>query len=91
MVHAELNAILNANGRDLRGSKLYVALFPCNECAKAIIQSGVKELYYLSDKYATTPTTIASKRMLDAAGVKYTQLRTNVKSITLDFIPEEEK
>ena len=91
VVHAELNAILNANGRDLRGSKLYVALFPCNECAKAIIQSGVKEIFYLSDKYAETPTTKASKRMLDAAGVKYTQLRTGITSITLDFIPEEDK
>ena len=91
VVHAELNAILNANGRDLRGSRLYVALFPCNECAKAIIQSGVREVYYLSDKYATTPTTIASKRMLDAAGVRYTQLRTSLKTITLDFVPEEEK
>ena len=91
VVHAELNAVLNASGRDLRGSKLYVALFPCNECAKAIIQSGVREVYYLSDKYATTPTTIASKRMMDAAGVKYIQLRTKVDSITLDFIPEEER
>ena len=91
VVHAELNAILNANGRDLRGSRLYVALFPCNECAKAIIQSGVREVFYLSDKYGSTPTTLASKRMLNAAGVKCTQLRTNVKSITLDFTPEEEK
>ena len=91
VVHAELNAILNANGRDLRGSKLYVALFPCNECAKAIIQSGVKEVFYLSDKYATTPTTLASKRMLDAAGVKYIQLRPAIDSSTLDFIPEEDK
>jgi len=91
VVHAELNAILNANGRDLRGSRIYVALFPCNECAKAIIQSGIREIYYLFDKYATSPTTIASKRMLDAAGVKYTRLRTNVKEITLDFVPEEEK
>ena len=91
VVHAELNAILNANGRDLRGSKLYVALFPCNECAKAIIQSGVKEVYYLSDKYASTPSTVASKRMMDAAGVKYTRLRPSVSSITLDFVPEEEK
>ena len=90
VVHAELNAILNANGRDLRGSKLYVALFPCNECAKAIIQSGIREVLYLSDKYATTPTTLASKRMLTAAGVKFTQLKTNVKSITLDLTPEEE-
>ena len=91
VVHAELNAILNANGRDLRGSRVYVALFPCNECAKAIIQSGVKEVVYLSDKYANTPGVQASKRMLDAAGVKYTQLRPAVKSITLDFTPEEEK
>ena len=91
MVPAELNAILNANGRDLRGSKLYVALFPFNECAKAIIQSGVREVYYLSDKYATTPTTIASKRMLDAAGGKYIQLRPAIDAITLDFIPEEDK
>ena len=91
MVHAELNAILNASGRDLRGSKLYVALVPCNECAKAIIQSGVREVYYLSDKYATTPSTLASKRMFQAAGVKCIQLRTNVKTVTLDFTPEEEK
>ena len=91
VVHAELNAILNANGRDLRGSRVYVALFPCNECAKAIIQSGVKEVVYLSDKYGNTPGTLASKRMLAAAGVKCTQLKANTKSITIDLIPEEEK
>ena len=91
VVHAELNAILNANGRDLRGSKLYVALFPCNECAKAIIQSGVKEVVYLSDKYDGTPMNLASKRMLDAARVKRTQLKTSIDSIVLDFIPEEDK
>ena len=91
VVHAELNAILNANGRDLRGSRLFVALFPCNECAKAIIQSGVKEVLYLSDKYADSMSTIASKRMMDSAGVKYTQLRPGMKSITLDFVPEEDR
>ena len=91
VVHAELNAILNANGRDLRGSRIYVALFPCNECAKAIIQSGVKEVLYLSDKYADTPATKASKRMMDAAGVKYTQLKTNLETITLSFVPEEDR
>ena len=91
VVHAELNAILNANGRDLRGSKLYVALFPSNEGAKAIIQSGVKEVYYLSDKYADSMATLASKRMMDSAGVRYTQLRTELKSITLDFVPEEDR
>ena len=91
VVHAELNAILNANGRDLRGSKLYVALFPCNECAKAIIQSGVREVVYLSDKYKDTMGNFASKKMLDAAGVKYTRLESRVQSIVLDFVPEEEK
>ena len=91
VVHAELNAILNASGRDLRGSRLFVALFPCNECAKAIIQSGVKEVLYLSDKYADSMSTLASKRMLQSAGVKFTQLRTDIKSITLDFVPEEER
>ena len=91
VVHAELNAILNANGRDLRGSRVYVALFPCNECAKAIIQSGVKEVVYLSDKYANTPGTLASKRMLAAAGVKCTQLKAATKSITIDLIPDEDK
>ena len=88
--HAELNAILNSAHSDLRGSRVYVTLFPCNECAKAIIQSGVKEVYYLSDKYADTLATMASKRMMDSAGVRYIQMRTEIKSITLDFTPEEE-
>ena len=91
VVHAELNAILNANGRDLRGSRVYVSLFPCNECAKAIIQSGVREVYYLSDKYKDTMGNFASKRMLSAAGVKFTKLQTNVENLTLSFIPEEEQ
>ena len=91
VVHAELNAILNANGRDLRGSRIYVALFPCNECAKAIIQSGIREIVYLSDKYKDTMGNLASKKMLDAAGVTYTRLQSRVQSITLDLIPEEDK
>ena len=91
VVHAELNAILNASGRDLRGSRIYVALFPCNECAKSIIQSGIKEVIYLSDKYNDTMLNLVSKRMLDAAGVKYTRMRTELKELTLDFVPEEEK
>ena len=91
VVHAELNAILNANGRDLRGATVYVALFPCNECAKAIIQSGIKEVVYLSDKYKDTMGNLASKKMLDAAGVKYTKLTPARKEITLDFVPAEEK
>ena len=91
VVHAELNAILNANGRDLRGSRIYVALFPCNECAKAIIQSGIQEVYYLSDKYADTMMNLVSKRMLDAAGVRYNRLQTEIDSLTLDFVPEENR
>ena len=91
VVHAELNAILNANGRDLRGSRIYVALFPCNECAKAIIQSGIKEVMYLSDKYNDTMLNLVSKKMLQAAGVKFTQMRTDLKELTLDFVPEEDK
>ena len=79
--HSELNAILNYGGGSLRGAKLYVSLFPCNECAKAIIQSGIKEIIYDSDKYASTPSTIASKRMFDAAGVKYTQYQRTGRDI----------
>lgn len=71
--HSELNAILNYRGGSLEGAKMYVTLFPCNECAKAIIQAGIRTLVYDSDKYALSPSTIASKRMLDAAGVRYYQ------------------
>ena len=70
--HAELNAILNSN-HDLKNSKIYVTLFPCNECAKAVIQSGIKEVIYLSDKYENTNSTIASKKMLNMAGIKLTK------------------
>ena len=73
VVHAELNAILNSNQK-CTGASIYVSLFPCNECAKAIIQSGIKKIVYESDKYAHTDATIASKRMLVAAGVELVQL-----------------
>ena len=71
--HAELNAILNhASGTgSLKGARIYTTLFPCNECAKAIIQSGIREIIYDSDKYGDTPAVIASRKMLDAAGVHY--------------------
>ncbi|MBR2611722.1 MAG: dCMP deaminase family protein [Clostridia bacterium] len=84
VVHAELNAILNNRGKSLQGARLYVGLFPCNECAKAIIQAGVSEVIYLSDKYATTPSTLASKRMLAAAGIKLRQL-TSKASLLIQF------
>ena len=70
VTHSELNAILNYRGGTLEGSTIYVTLFPCNECAKAIIQSGIREVVYDSNKYEFTASTIASKRMLIAAGVK---------------------
>ena len=80
--HSELNAILNAHGKDLRGCRLYVTLFPCNECAKAIIQSGIKEVYYLSDKYHDTNGCVASRKMFDAAKIKYTKLSVD-KTLTI--------
>lgn len=83
--HAELNAILNFRGGSLEGCKIYVALFPCNECAKAIIQCGIKEVLYISDKYADSVSVKASKRMFDAAGVKYTKVEITHDEIVLDF------
>lgn len=73
VVHAELNAILNST-TNLKGCSIYVSLFPCNECAKAIIQSGISRIVYESDKYADTDGTKASKRMLKAAGIELVQL-----------------
>ena len=84
VVHAELNAILNSKW-PVTGCTIYVSLFPCNECAKAIIQSGIREIYYLSDKYADTPSTRNSKRMLDSAGVVYKQLKPRLDRLTIDF------
>lgn len=83
--HAELNAILNSISRDLHDCTIYIALFPCNECAKAIIQSGIRHIVFLSDKYAGTDIVRASKRMLDHAGVTYTRLETELKELTLSF------
>ena len=84
VTHSELNAILNYRGGSLEGAKLYVTLFPCNECAKAIIQSGIKTVVYDSDKYEHTPSVIASKRMMDAAGVRYYKYSRTDRQITLN-------
>lgn len=81
VVHAELNAVLNANGRDLRGSKLYVALFPCNECAKAIIQSGIAEIVYYGDKYHDSDSSVAARFMLQKAGVKLTRYTPSGRTV----------
>lgn len=88
VVHAERNAILNYRGskKDLEGAKVYVTLFPCNECAKEIIQSGIKEIIYVSDKYKDTEEVISSKRMFDACGVTYRVLDEDCKKvITIDI------
>ena len=73
VVHAEPNAILNSTS-NLKGSTLYVTLFPCNECAKLVIQSGIKHIIYMDDKYHDTPSSIASRRMFDSANVSYTKM-----------------
>ena len=81
--HSELNAILNYRGGSLEGAKIYVTLFPCNECAKALIQAGITTVVYDSDKYADSDSTIASKRMMDAAGVRYYQYKHSDRRIEI--------
>lgn len=85
VVHAELNAILNSP-RSVKGCSIYVSLFPCHECAKAIIQSGIQEIVYESDKYAASESVLASKRMLESAGVKMVQLTKKVKVEVMEHI-----
>lgn len=82
--HAELNAILNST-KDLKACSIYVALFPCHECAKAIIQSGIKEVVYLSDKYNGTDSNKASKLMFEKSGVSTRQLKLEKKEIVISF------
>ena len=83
--HAEFNAILNTrNGSALRGCTLYVTLFPCNECTKAIIQTGIKEVVYISNKYENTTGVQASKRMLLLAGVKIRHYEGRIPEINYD-------
>lgn len=83
--HSELNAILNYRGGSLEGSKMYVTLFPCNECAKAIIQSGISEIIYMSDKYADSESTIASKKMFDMTGIKYRKYEPAGRDIVISI------
>ena len=83
--HSELNAILNYRGGSLEGAKIYVSLFPCNECAKAIIQSGIKTVIYDDDKYHDLPSFAASRRMFDAAGVRYYRYTRTKRKIELEL------
>jgi dCMP deaminase len=85
--HAELNAILNSGGRSLEGCKIYVALFPCCDCAKAIIQCGIREVLYLSNKHSGEPSYQASQRMLEAANVKITSLQLPRTELVIHFDP----
>lgn len=87
--HAERNAIANGNRLSLKGARIYVDLFPCNECAKAIIQFGIKEVIYLSDKYANSKETIASKYLFDKSNVTYRQLeKEHQKTLKLSIKPD---
>ncbi|KAK1121752.1 hypothetical protein K0M31_010063 [Melipona bicolor] len=83
--HAEVNAILNRNCYSLKKCIMYVSLFPCNECAKVIIQSGIKSIKYVSDKYAEKKKTQAAKRMFDAAGVTYSKYSPTCEKLIIDF------
>jgi dCMP deaminase len=87
--HAELNAILNSSNNTLKGSSIYVSLFPCNECAKAIIQSGIREVVYMSDKYKDTDIIKASKRLLNTAGITLRNYKPTIESLSLDYRVEE--
>ncbi|XP_076583611.1 deoxycytidylate deaminase isoform X1 [Chaetodon auriga] len=83
--HAELNAIMNKNSADVKGCTMYVALFPCNECAKLIIQAGIAKVVYLSDKYHDRPEMVASRRLLTMAGILYTQFKPKRTEIVINF------
>ena len=84
VAHAELNAVLNYHG-SVEGCTLYVTLFPCNECAKAVIQAGIKDIVYLEDKYDGTPSNIVAKKLFDAAGINYRKYEKLNKEITLSL------
>lgn len=83
--HAELNALLNYTGTNLKGAKIYTTLFPCNECTKALIQSGICEVIYEDDKYADTASVIASKKMMKSAGVKYHAYHCQEQNIHMEL------
>jgi len=89
--HAELNAVLNSISCDLRDCRLYVALFPCNECTKVIIQAGIREIIYLSDKYSHTDPVRAAKIMLDKSKTGYRRFRPERTSILLSFLDDNEQ
>jgi len=89
--HAELNAVLNAISTDLRQCRIYVTLFPCNECVKVIMQSGIREIIYLSDKYRDSDAVKAAKTMLDRSPyISYRQFMPGRDKLTVSFTPPGE-
>ena len=88
VVHAEMNAILNNRIASLEGARLYTTLFPCNECTKAMIQAGIKEVIYLSNKYPDSDQVKASQKMLQQTGVKLRRFTSGLKQITISYLPE---
>lgn len=90
VVHAEANAILNAiNSNSVSGTRIYTTLFPCNECTKLLIQSGIKQIIYLSDKYSEKPAFRASRKMLDYVGIKCTKFSPKQSKVVIDFTEYE--
>lgn len=85
VVHAEKNAIANTDRINLEGCKLFVTLFPCNECAKDIIQSGIREVYYFRNKYPQSLPTVASWRMFNTAGVHCERYEPQTESVSLSL------
>lgn len=87
--HAELNAVLNSTATNLKGCRIYVGLFPCNECTKVIIQSGIEEIIYLSDKYADSDSVKASKLMLDTSNTKHRRFTCHTRELTLKLFADD--
>ena len=83
--HAELNALLNYTGTNLQGARIYTTLFPCNECTKALIQSGISEVIYMEDKYRDTPSVMAAKRMMKSAGICWREYKSEDKDISISL------
>lgn len=83
--HAELNAIMNKNAADLVGCRIYVTLFPCNECVKLLLQSGIKKIIFLSDKYHDTDSARAARKMLEMVGVEVEAFKANAERLVIDF------
>ena len=83
--HGELNAILNYTGTTLKNSRVYVTLFPCNECAKAIIQSGIRKIIYLCDKYNNTDGNKVAKKMFDTCGIEYKEYKKTNRKLEIDL------